>query len=162
MNDPLVAGAFSTWLGQAIVVSAGWYVVHRLSAKRDLDKSRRELVAKSADALVDSLSEVLQLARKYHLETRDVGAEINLKMTIQDLSQRVNAMADICEGAEHVAACRSALIALRRAITGLHFEDEHQTPLAVGDRQLESIAEAVMTAKLQTIRLKHSQFPVMQ
>ena len=44
---------FITWLGQVAVVGLGWWVVHRLSASRDLDKARRELVAKSADGLSD-------------------------------------------------------------------------------------------------------------
>lgn len=161
MSDPLAGGAFWTWLGQAVVVGAGWYVVHSLSAKRDQNKSRRELVAKSADAMADSLAEILRLAREYHLQRRDIGAEITLKMAIQDLSLRVNATADICEGSEQIAACRSSLIYLRRSITGQHFEDEHQSPLTLGDKQFESIADAVMTAKLQSFRLKHSQFPVM-
>ena len=150
---------FFKWLGQLTAVGLGWYVVHRLSAQRDRDKARREMLAKSADGLTDALLVILSDARDYHLKDRDRKLELKLKMSLQDLAMRVQGLSDICTDEKELAACRAAVAALRRAVTGLHFEDEHFNPLPDSDRQLEDIAEAVMRARRQLLRLKHLQFP---
>ena len=155
-----VAGTVGAWLGQAFVIGLGWWVVHRLSAARDRDKARREMVAKSVDGLADGLSGVLTDARDYHISVREVSRELKIKMTLQDLAMRVAGLAEVCADEAFLAPCRADIAALRRAITGEHFEDEHLGPLPDAARQLQSIAEAILRAKRSFLRLKHRQFPL--
>ena len=146
---------FFKWLGQLTAVGLGWYVVHRLSAQRDRDKARREMVAKSADGLTDALLVILSESREYHLKDRDRKLELKLKMSLQDLVMRVQGLSDICTDEKALAPCRAEVAALRRKVTGRHFEDEHIDPLLDSDRQLEDMAEVVMRARRQLLRLKH-------
>ena len=150
---------FVKWLSQLAAVGVGWYVVHRLSAQRDRDKARREMVAKSADGLTDALLVILSESREYHLKDRDRKLELKLKMSLQDLAMRVQGLSDICTDEKALAPCRAEVAALRRKVTGRHFEDEHIDPLLDSDRQLEDMAEVVMRARRQLLRLKHLQFP---
>jgi hypothetical protein len=159
MGDASGLGEFVKWLGQAVVVGFGWAVVHRLSARRDRDKARREMVAKSADTLSDAVGALLVDSRQYHLSERDSTLELKLKMTLQDLAMRVQGLSDICADEKSLAPCRAEIAYLRRSITGQHFEDEHVKPLAESDQQLESVADAAMRAKRQLLKLKHLQFP---
>lgn len=152
-------GDFFSWLGQAIVIGLGWVVVHRLSVSRDRDKSRREMVASSADGLAESLSSLLAEAKGYHMKERNVGSELRIKMTLQDSTMRASSLSDICLDGTVLAQCRGDIAALRRAITGRHFEDEHTEILVETDNQLQSIADAALRAKRSLFKLKHLQFP---
>lgn len=152
------AAEFFKWVGQAIVVGLGWLVVHHLSVKRDRENSRREMLAASADGLAEALGALLAEGREYHLRGRSVSTELRIKMTLQDLAMRVSGLSDLCQETAHLASCRSDIGAVRRAITGRHFEDEHIVQLHEADTQLESIADAVIRAKRSCLRLKHNQF----
>lgn len=100
-------GEFWKFLGQAITIVVGWAVVHRLTVRRDIDKARRETVAKSADSLADSVDRTLGAAIKYHTSPRSVTDELQLKTGLQDLSNRILALGAIsCDEAE-LARCRS-------------------------------------------------------
>lgn len=160
MSEASAVGELFKWAGQVAVVGIGWYVVHSLSVQRDRDKARRDLVTKSADGLLDSLDAILIAARDYHLRERDVKSEMMLKMTLQDMAIRVNSLEEVCSQLSALAACRSEVMALRRAITGRHFEDEHLAKLPDFDQQIEDITDVVLRAKRNVLRLKHSQFPV--
>ena len=153
-----VAAELVKFLGQAVIVVVGWWVVHQLSSARDRDKSRRELVAKSADALADALGPLLIEAREYHLTARDVARELQLKMALQDLSMRASGLSEVCSDESFLAPCRGDIGGLRRAITGVHFEDEHLEPSGATDSQLQVVAEAVLRARRSLLRLKHRQF----
>jgi hypothetical protein len=146
------------FFGQAVVVVAGWWVVHQLSTARDRDKARREMVAKSADLIADGLGPIILEAREYHLRQRDVARELKLKMGLQDLAMRATGLSQICADEFLLAACRSDVASLRRAITGSHFEDEHVEPLAESADQLEAVAESMLRAKRSLLKLKHHQF----
>lgn len=149
---------FFKWVGQAVVVGFGWFVVHRLSAARDLDKARRELVAKSADGLSDALNTLLADARAYHLETRSIPAELQIKMALQDVTMRTIGLSEVCSDAAALAQCRADLALIRRAVTGQHFEDEHFEPLPESDQQFQAIGDGVFRAKRSFLKLKHLQF----
>lgn len=151
---------FWGWLGQAVVVGVGWYVVHRLSVARDRDKARREMVAKAADAIVENLTDLIAEARDYHLKPRDVTAELKIKIDLQDAAMRIAGFHDVCADKAPVSRCTSAIGYLRRSITAHHFEDEHSDPLPLSDSQLQEMAEAVLRAKQELLKLKHAQFPV--
>ncbi len=146
------------FIGQAFVVVFGWVVVHRLSTSRDFDKARREMVAKSADSLIESSVALLTDARAYHLATRNIPTELKIKMSLQDLAMRTNGLSEICADKPTLASCRTAIAASRRAITGLHFEDEHEAPLDESSGQLDDIADCVLRTKQCLLNLKHSQF----
>ena len=120
------------FVAQAAVVGFGWWIVHRLSVARDMEKARREMVAKSADGLIESAGMLLAEARAYHLAPRSTTNELKIKMTIQDMAMRVGGLSAICADKATLAACRAAIAASRRAITSAHFEDEHDAPLEIG------------------------------
>lgn len=149
---------FGKLIGQAIALVAGWWVVHRLSTLRDHDKSRREMVSKSADQLIDALSSHLVDAHKYHLAARSIEAELKIKMSLQDMAMRAVGLSDIVRNEALLAPCRTEIAAVRRAVTGKHFEDEHDGPLEEASNQVQAIAEAVLRAKRAFLRLKHHQF----
>jgi hypothetical protein len=150
---------FWSFVGQAIVVGLGWFVVHRLSVKRDMDKARRELVADSADALVESLNSLLADALKYHRAERDQANELHLKMALQDLAVRAAGLSDICRDERLLTPCRTEIAGARKAITGKHFEDEHDGPLSEADPHLQTVAEAVLRAKRSLLKIRYAQFP---
>lgn len=153
-------GEFASWLGQAVVVGFGWWVIHRLTASRDRDKARREMVAKSADQISANLDTIHGDARGYHLKVRDAAVEVRIKMALQDASMHLVGLSEISKDGDTLARCRAEISALRRAITGEHFEDEHDGPLAETSQQFQRIADAFLRAKRGLLKLKHLQFPV--
>lgn len=154
------ASQFLSFLGQAITIGVGWYVVHLLSARRDRDKARRDMLSKSADELADDSKKLLLLARAYHLGERAVAKETEIKMSIQDMALRTSALSQICNDDSVLSACRAGVQALRRSTTGKHFEDEHTGPLNEADDQFQSIAADALRAQQAFLKLKHLQFPV--
>lgn len=149
---------FWKWIGQAIAVGVGWYVVHKLSASRDRDKSRREMVVRSADQLIDALSALLSDAHRYHLGPRSVEAELRIKMALQDMAMRTSGLSEVVRDRPLLAPCSSEIAGVRRSVTGRHFEDEHEGPLQEGSDQVQVVAEAILRAKRAFLRLKHCQF----
>ncbi|MDM0018365.1 hypothetical protein [Variovorax saccharolyticus] len=152
-------GEFFAWLGQAAVVGFGWWVIHRLSAARDRDKARREMVADSADHIAYQLNDIHSDARAYHLTDRNATIEVRLKMSLQDAAMHAAGLSDICKDDAILARCRAEISALRRAITGEHFEDEQLGPLPETAEQFQRIADAFLRAKRGLLQLKHLQFP---
>ncbi|MDQ0040856.1 hypothetical protein [Variovorax boronicumulans] len=155
-------GYFFAWVAQAIVVVIGWIVVHNQAAARDRDKARREMISKSADSLADELDELLSQAREYHLKERDRALEVRIKMSLQDAAMRSAGLTIICGDDAALARCRSEIAALRRAVTGNHFEDEHAGALDETDIQFQTIADTLLRAKWGLLQLKHLQYPVKQ
>lgn len=152
-------GGVLSFLGQAVVIIVGWWVVHNLSARRDRDKARRDLVVEAADRLSDSADELLNQAVTYHTASeRDLAAERRIKMGLQDLVLQLNEIEGVCGGLHLVSACRSSVGAARRAITGKHFEDEHMSGLSESEDQLQLIASTVLDLKRHLARLKYGQF----
>ncbi|WP_343734480.1 hypothetical protein [Acidovorax sp.] len=156
-----MSGEFSwfNFIGQAVVVVAGWYVVHRLTVARDIDKSRREMIAKAADSLIENLTDLLSEIREYHLNDRDFAQELKIKSALQDAAMRTTGLHQVCKERDLISRCNSSLGAVRRAATMEHFEDEHTGPLGQRDRLFEDVAAAVVKAKQDILHLKHSQFP---
>jgi hypothetical protein len=73
------------WLPLAI----GWFIVHRLSAARDMDKARREMAAQVADDLVEVATSIFLAAQRYHTNKRERENERRLKIDLQDMGMRV-------------------------------------------------------------------------
>ncbi len=147
-------------LAQTVAIVIGWVVVHRLSAKRDRDKARREMLAKAADSLSDEIGKLFIGAKDYHSKPRELAQEIVLKMTLQDISARTNLLSDICSDKQELASCRSAILAMKRAISSAHFEDEHNGSIELSSPQIQSITSEALRVKQSFLRLKHRQFPV--
>lgn len=148
---------FLTWLGQAAVIAVGWYVVHKNTAQRDKEKTRRDVLVKIADTLSDDVGKILSIARDYHIKPREVSIELKLKMDLQDLAMRVSAISDIYDDQALLGLARGNVGALRRAVTGAHFEDEHTQPLSDNDRQHLLIVEAVLDLKRTLVKIKNRQ-----
>lgn len=158
-TDTSIAAEVFKTLVQVVSVAIGWFVVHKLSAARDRDKARRDLLVKAADSLNDDAGKLIAVARDYHTRIRDRAAEDAIKMTLQDISARTNLLSDISLEARELASCRSAILAFKKAITATHFEDEHDANLEPGEPQLQSIAAEGLKVKQCFLKLKHKQFP---
>ena len=101
----------------------------------------------------------LGIALKYHTHARDTGAEQTLKVTLQDFSSRISLLTEVSDNAVELRQCRTALLSLKQAITGTHFEDEHVTPNAEGTEQVQLIAAEALRLRQCFQRFKHRQFP---
>lgn len=145
---------------QAASIIIGWIVVHKLSVARDLNKARRDMLTKVADAMFDDVSRLLCDALKYHTHTRDSEIESTLKMALQDISSRINLLTVVSNDVRELRLCRTGIINLKKSITGTHFEDEHTTPLLSGADQIQSIAADALRLKEYLQRFKNCQFPV--
>ncbi len=117
------------------------------------------MVAKSADQLIEALSAHLVLAHEYHLSPRNSAAELKIKMAIQDMAMRAAGLSEISSDEAVLTPCRTEIAGVRRAVTGGHFEDEHDGALKESNKQVQDIAEAILRAKRAVLRLKHAQFP---
>ena len=149
--------ALSFALNTATVV-IGWGVVHWLTANRDREKSRREMVAASVDLLVEATGRIFIDARQYHSEPRDVALETELKVDLQDLSNSTRSLAMLSSDIALLATCRSLVRAFWKAITAEHFEDEHDGRLAQRCLQLELIAAQSLLLKQAFMNLKYQQW----
>lgn len=158
MTDSGVGAELLKFVAQALTVVLGWVVVHRLSSDRDREKARKELLVKSTESLGEAIEKLLIASQAYHGNARDANAEIMIKMNLQDLSQRTVALSDLSQNALEHAACRSAVLALKRAITGYHFEDEHIQPVTGSDPILQRVAADALKAKQALLKLKHRQY----
>jgi hypothetical protein len=141
----------------AIFIISGWVIVHRLTAKRDLEKSRRDVIASSIDKLCEQINNIAQEAQTYHVNQRDISKENNLKRNLQDLSIRTSSLKDLIDN-DSCQPIWKNMTKLKQAITGQHFEDEHIEALANQNSQFELIAEYEVALKRTLFDLKHSQF----
>lgn len=143
---------------QIIAIVAGWIIVHKFSVARDRDKARREMIAKTVDGLVDEISKLLSIATTYHTELRNPSKENELKVALQDMTGRVALFSDISSDIAELAAIRTSIVGLRKAMTGKHFEDEHNSQLVQNSEQMQLIAEASLMVKRKLTKLKYCQF----
>ena len=144
----------------AILVIFGWIVVNKLAVKREMDKSRREMISKSADGLCDSVDKVAEDSYAYHSAERDQKLEVKIKIALSDISQRAASLKQLTQDREKLTNCQISLVKLRQAISGKHFEDEHSGAIHNGPIH-EEIAESMLGMKRCLVDLKHSQFPLL-
>jgi hypothetical protein len=143
----------------ALLVVAGWAVVHWQARKRDVDKERRSLLSASSAGLIENVNAILILARRYHTTARNLDAEQSIKMQLQDTAESIAAVRKIVRANDGTGAiAQSAIKRLRIAITGKHFEDEHDQPLSEGDRILELIGAEALNAKRALMQLQYAQY----
>lgn len=148
---------FFKLLISAVFIILGWVIVHKLTEKRDIDKSRRDTISSSIDKLCDQINNIVQEAENYHMSERDFSKENNIKRNLKDFSIRVSSLKDIV-GDNGCQEIWTNVRKLKQAITGLHFEDEHTGSLTSQDSQFEIIAEYEVALKRVLFDLKHSQF----
>ena len=156
MNSSPSLGVF---LVQAGVVIFGWYVVHRLAVARDMDKARREMVAKAADSLVENMTELLADIRDYHRLDRSASLELKIKSSLQDASMRIVGLNEVSDCRDAISRCNRSLGGVRTASTMRHFEDEHLGALKEDDPLFQDVAASISRVKQDLLRLKYSQFP---
>lgn len=142
---------------QALIVVLGWVVVHRLSAARDGRKLRIEVTLRTIDGLSASLNALLELSRDYHASPRDVSREIRIKVALQDFSGSLRALRRVVVSDASQTVCERCITPLRQAITGAHFEDEHDVPLPLTDELVEGIAAEISKAKNALALLRNDQ-----
>lgn len=131
------------WLPLAV----GWYTVHLLSAARDVDKARREMVGQVADDLVRAATEIFLAAQRYHTNRRDRENERRLKIDLQDMSILVQQLAETVDEPSQIRLCSIAISELRQSITRQHFESEHIDVLNASALQMDEIVDAYLHLK---------------
>jgi hypothetical protein len=129
-----------------------------LSAARDFDKARREMVVNAVDTLSEDLARLFELARTYHASERSIEKEGEIKISFQDFSIRLNSLMKICRHEVDLAACRSGLLLFKRSTTGSHFEDEHTGPVEPSGPTIQSITTDFLKFRQALLGLKHHQF----
>jgi hypothetical protein len=151
--------ALATFAGQAAIVAAGWLVVHRQAVRRDLEKSKRDLITGEIDQLLDLVDELLRLSVSYHTcEARTISTEDEVKLKLQDLGHRVGDLGRVVADTGSIGVCRTKSIQFKRACTGHHFEDEHAGPLARDSQQIQEIAATALALKRALAQVKLAQF----
>jgi hypothetical protein len=143
---------------QALGLILGWVIVHKLAVERDLNKERRSLVSEGASAQIEKVNSLLIDARKYHTSERSEEAEQAIKMALQDMSESVSALRELVKEASVVKRAQGAVKSLRIAVTGQHFEDEHDGPLLDPHVILETIAFESLRTKRALLALQHVQY----
>lgn len=139
-----------------IMVIIGWAVVNNQAVIREKEKARRELIAKSADDLCDSVDKLFEYANNYHSSIRDNKLEMQIKIAQNDLSLHVSSLVPITQDKLKLTNCLTSVIKLRQAVSGNHFEDEHLGPISNSSIH-EGIAEASLGMKRCLFELKYSQ-----
>lgn len=143
----------------ALLVIVGWIVVNSLTIKREKEKSRREMIAKSADELCVAVDKLFEYSNEYHSSERNKKLEDKIKITQSDISLRVSSLLQITDDKINLTNCLSCVVKLRQTVSGKHFEDEHSG--SIGDGQIfEDIAEATLAMKRCLVELKHSPFSI--
>lgn len=141
---------------QSILIVIGWIIVHKLTSTRDLEKSRRDIVATSIDKLYDQVNIISEHAVEYHSSDREIAKEQKLNRILKDLNIKVSSFKDlVCEN-----DCQQVwqqAIKYKQSITGKHFEDEHINKLTSSDEVIEDIAEQESLLKVALYDLKHAQ-----
>lgn len=160
MDCPLTApDHFFIQLGlSALGLILGWVIVHKLACNRDLDKERRTLVSIAAASQIENINSLMIDARKYHTGQRSEETEQSIKMVLQDIAESVGALRKIVRDDAAVSRAQGAIKGLRIAITGKHFEDEHNGPLVDRSEILENIASESLRAKRALLILQHVQY----
>ena len=142
----------------SILVIAGWVVANNLAKNRERDKARRDMIAKSSDSLCDSIDNIFEVANEYHSSQRDRKLEVKLKISLQDLTERVSSLSQITQDCNALQSCIALSVEFRQAITKNHFEDEHLGPIE-SNVVFENIASTSLALKRSLVALKHAQFP---
>ena len=134
-------------------------IVHKLAVDRDLNKERRSLVSEAAAAQIEKVNSLLIDARKYHTTTeRNEEVEQAIKMALQDIAESVGALREFVKDGAVVKRAQGAVKSLRIAITGRHFEDEHDGQLRDPHVILETIALESLRTKRALLALQHVQY----
>lgn len=142
----------------SFLVIVGWIVANNLAKNRERDKARRDMIAKSADSLCDLIDKIFETATEYHSSSRDKKLETKLKISLQDLTERVSSLSQITQDCDEPQGCIESVVEFRQAISRSHFEDEHLGPLD-SNVVYENIASTALALKRSLVALKHAQFP---
>jgi hypothetical protein len=155
----MIAFQLVLFLGQACIVVLGWAVVHYLSERRDRRKARLELLTRSIDDAWILCDELWLAARIYHSTVRDVGRELEIKVSFQALRLRTESFSDLCRDMAELAVCRNAVFSMRLSVTATHFEGRHTLPMDDTNDLFWTMADQTMRVKRAFLKLKHIQFP---
>lgn len=143
------------WLSALVgglVAIIGWPISHWLTLQRENTRFRKETIAKEIGLLLDTVEQLSVKVISYHAEPRSITVEREIKALFSRLSQRIQYLPI----QEHDKSGRidaiAALIEMKRASTGWHFEDEHDGPVDAAD---EGIAVVQLKTHALESRLLH-------
>lgn len=140
-----------------VAAIVGWYVVHRLAVAREREKFRREAVAKEALEICTLTSAILDKSITYHCGDRDEILERELKSLFDRLSLRIQHLPTVRDAIRNVPAT-SAAIMFKQAVTGIHFEDEHEGLLAPSDAIVAGIQIAAYKLEEELLGIRATAF----
>lgn len=146
------------FFAQAVVVVIGWWVVNDLTRSREKDKSRREMALQECDAISALVDSFFLKSYAYHTTERKIQSELLMKMEITHISYRLSNLEALKIPIAEISGLLTALIRLKRAATGNHFEDEHTIALGEESPELADLADAAVSLNRQLIEVKSTQF----
>lgn len=125
-----------TVIAGACIAILGWYVSHTLTARRERDRFRREILSKELDVAMSLVKEILEMAFDYHSNNRCVSRERKIIIAFNRLTYRAQSLplTDLHDSSKQDLA--EFIISFKISITGNHFEDEHTYPLKADDAML--------------------------
>jgi hypothetical protein len=115
-------------------------------------------VSAAAASQIEKVNSLMIDARRYHVGQRSEDVEQSIKMVLQDIAESVGALRKIVRDDAAVTRAQGAIKGLRIAITGKHFEDEHDGPLSDRSEILERIAAEALRVKRALLLLQHVQY----
>ena len=152
-----IASELFKFIGQVAIVGLGWVVVHKLTITRELEKTRREMLLNGVDDLLSAVNNVFTDARKYHAsKERDVSLEVSIKMALQDISVKLEQISRLTSAGTS-EGCGKSFIGLKRAITLVDFEDEHNGSLHDGSSLQQLIVAQALSLKRSLYELKYDE-----
>ena len=126
---------YITFFINALIVGAGWYVVHWFSVRRELAKEKRSV----ADDVICKLEALEKKAKEYHMaEGRSIIAEREIKSNMRTVVRLLNRL-EMSKTNEQ----RKRIARMRQSITSKNFESETFISCKENNEQIRDISIAI-------------------
>lgn len=119
-----------------LIAVTGWGVSHILTVRRDGDRFRREVLGKEVDMILAMVANTFDMALEYHTQDRNICLERKILIAIDRLSHRVQNLPLTRLDQEQKSRAVERIIDYKIAITGKHFEGDHDGPIEGESNQL--------------------------
>lgn len=109
----------------ALLIAVGWFVVHVLNTKRELQYLQKSTGAEHCDLLIALAGKLDADVRAYHTGERDMAMERRVLAQFTNLGLLISSLRDFGLAPEQFVQVVSNFTDLRAFSTGWHFQDEH-------------------------------------
>ena len=140
----------------SVLIALGWFVVHWLSRRRDIDKFQRELIVKVVDGLLGQIQLIQELSFEYHAgNERNKDKEVKLNSSLQDIGMQHRLLPNlkIFDLTQFSVLHKN----LRQSITARHFEDDFYGAEVDVKVLSEKIAACCLQLRTYFIEMKFDQ-----